>query len=161
MLNLQHAWSFQSKTRSPHQKRRQSRRLQNRRGRPPLGPRARPRQAQAHSIIPRTQLPYYPIPLEPSLTPSQPFKIPKPKPLTEKEKSQIACFLKFRETVRNGPLYTVLGDNVRVGKSAKSAAAAFDPFEGMPKYSQRYTKKKRMIPKLDTRPYGSCCYEGR
>ena len=49
----------------------------------------------------------------------------------------------------------MLGDKVRVGKSAKSAKAAFDPFEGMPKYSQRYTKKKRMIPKLDTRPYGS------
>ena len=49
----------------------------------------------------------------------------------------------------------MLGDNVRVGKSGTSAAAAFNPFEGMPKYSQRYTKKKRMIPKLDTRPYGS------
>ncbi len=43
-----------------------------------------------------------------------------------------------------------------MGKSGRavSAAAAFNPFEGMQKYSQRYTKRKRMIPKLDTRPYG-------
>ena len=92
----------------------------------------------------------------PTDTPLQPFKVPKPKPLTEKEKSQIACFRQLRESIKNGPLYTVLGDNARVGKLGKtSAAAAFNPFEGMPKYSQRYTKKKRMIPKLDTRPYGS------
>ena len=88
---------------------------------------------------------------------SQPYKVPKPKPLTEKEKSQIACLRQLQESIKNGPLHTVLGDKVRVGKSAKSAKAAFDPFEGMPKYSQRYTKKKRMIPKLDTRPYGSSC----
>ena len=50
----------------------------------------------------------------------------------------------------------MLGDHVRVGKKGmSSAAAAFDPFEGMQTYSQRYRRKKRMIPKLDTRPYGS------
>ena len=90
------------------------------------------------------------------LTLSQSVKIPESDPLTEKEKSQVAHFRQLRESIKNGPLYTVLGENVRVGKSRTSAAAAFNPFEGMPKYSQRYTKKKRMIPKLDTRPYGSC-----
>lgn len=91
---------------------------------------------------------------KPKPTPLYPaFQIPKPKPLTEKEKSQVAHFRQLRESIKNGPLYTVLGDNVRVGKPGTSAAAAFNPFEGMPKYSQRYTKKKRMIPKLDTRPY--------
>ena len=89
------------------------------------------------------------------LTHPQALRIPKPKPLTEKEKSEIAHLRQLRESIKNGPLYTVLGDNVRVGKPGTSAAAAFNPFEGMPKYSQRYTKKKRIIPKLDTRPYGS------
>jgi len=52
-------------------------------------------------------------------------------------------------------LYTVLGDNVRVGKTGyTSTAANFDPFEGMPTYSKKYTKQRRRIPKLDTRPYG-------
>ena len=60
--------------------------------------------------------------------------------------------------MRNGPLYTVLGDNVRVRKSGTTAAAAFNPFEGMPKYSDRYKKKERMLPKLDTRPYGPYYY---
>lgn len=157
---LRHGWSCESKARSPHQKGRQRRPLQNRRGRPPLGPRTRSRQAQAHASIPCTQL-SNPSFRPPPLIPAQAFQIPKPKPLTEKEKSQVAHFRKLRESIKNGPLYTVLGDNVRVGKSGTSAAAAFNPFEGMPKYSQRYTKKKRMIPKLDTRPYGSCCYGDR
>jgi len=40
------------------------------------------------------------------------------------------------------------------GEKPNKPAASFNAFEGMPKYSQRYTKKSRMIPKLDTRPYG-------
>lgn len=91
---------------------------------------------------------------KPKPTPLYPaFKIPESKPLAERERSEIAHLRRLRESIKNGPLYTVLGDNVRVGKSSKTATAAFNPFEGMPKYSQRYTKKKRMIPKLDTRPY--------
>jgi DNA-directed RNA polymerase III subunit RPC7 len=74
--------------------------------------------------------------------------------LTASEKDQVARFRSLRESIHNGPLYTILGDNVRVGKPGNKAAALFNPFEGVPKYSQRYTKKRRMIPKLDTRPYG-------
>ena len=40
---------------------------------------------------------------------------------------------------------------------ANNAAARFDPFEGMPTYSQRYIRKRRKTPKLDTRPYGTAC----
>lgn len=40
-----------------------------------------------------------------------------------------------------------------MGKPTASSAAVFDPFEGMPTYSQKYTKRRRCIPKLDTRPY--------
>ncbi len=93
---------------------------------------------------------------KPKPTPLFPdYKAPAAKPLTAMEKDQIAKFRQIRDSIHNGPLYTVLGDNVRVGKSANKPAASFNPFEGMPKYSQRYTKKRRTIPKLDTRPYGS------
>jgi DNA-directed RNA polymerase III subunit RPC7 len=92
---------------------------------------------------------------KPKPTPLYPeYKVPTPKPLTDSEKIQVARFRSLRESIHNGPLYTILGDNVRVGKPGDKPAASFDPFAGMPKYSSRYTKKRRMIPKLDTRPYG-------
>ncbi len=56
--------------------------------------------------------------------------------------------------MHEGPLYAVLGDNVRIGKPGASASV-FDPFEGMPTYSMKYRKKRRRLPKLDTRPYGT------
>lgn len=96
---------------------------------------------------------------KPKPTPLFPeYKVPAARPLTAKEKDQIARFRRLRDSIHNGPLYTVLGDNVRVGKSGNKPAASFNPFEGMPKYSQRYTKKRRTIPKLDTRPYGLSRY---
>ena len=49
--------------------------------------------------------------------------------------------------MHEGPLYTVLGDHYRGGNQA-------DPFESMPTYTNKYRKKTRKIPKLDTRPYG-------
>jgi DNA-directed RNA polymerase III subunit RPC7 len=76
--------------------------------------------------------------------------------LTQDEKTQVTNFLSLRKSIHDGPLYTVLGESSRVGKNdgrANTAAARFDPFEGMPRYSLRYTRKKRRIPKLDTRPY--------
>ena len=89
------------------------------------------------------------------LTYIQEYHPTRPKPLSKDEKIQIARFRSLRASIHEGPLYTVLGDNVRVGKSTASSAAAFDPFEGMPTYSQKYTKRRRRIPKLDTRPYGT------
>lgn len=86
---------------------------------------------------------------------SQSYHPPKPKPLTKDERIQVAHFRSLRNSIHEGPLYTVLGDNVRVGKTGYTPTAAnFDPFEGMPTYSKKYTKQRRRIPKLDTRPYG-------
>ncbi|MCJ1338604.1 hypothetical protein MMC09_003893 [Bachmanniomyces sp. S44760] len=68
---------------------------------------------------------------------------------------QIAKFRLFRDRIHEGPLYTVLGDDARVGKHQSWAAASSDPFEGMPTYSQKYARKRRRVPKLDTRPYVS------
>ena len=80
--------------------------------------------------------------------------ITKPAPLTREERMQIAKFRLFRDRIHEGPLYTVLGDDARVGKHQSWAAASSDPFEGMPTYSQKYARKRRRVPKLDTRPYG-------
>jgi len=88
----------------------------------------------------------------------QKYEVTRPKPLTKDQRIQVARFRSLRDRIHEGPLYTVLGDNVRIGKSegrANTAAARFDPFEGMPTYSQRYARKRRKIPKLDTRPYGT------
>ncbi|KAI9709626.1 MAG: hypothetical protein M1812_007675 [Candelaria pacifica] len=95
--------------------------------------------------------------VKPDSTPSAIFPenrlIPQ-KPLTKSERQQIAHYRRLRARVHEGPLYTVLGDNVRVGKTqALSAAAQRDPFESMPRYSDKYKKKTRRIPRLDTRPY--------
>ncbi len=85
----------------------------------------------------------------------QKYDPPPPRPLTRNERLEIAHLRSFRERMHEGPLYTVLGDNVRVGKQGSIASAQFDPFEGMPTYSMKYKKKRRRLPKLDTRPYGN------
>ncbi|KAL8706692.1 MAG: hypothetical protein Q9201_000326 [Fulgogasparrea decipioides] len=82
-----------------------------------------------------------------------PYKPTPPTPLTKTEKAQVAAFRSLRARIHEGPFYTVLGDDARIGKTAKPSAANFDPFEGMPTYSQKYVKKRRRLPKLSARPY--------
>ncbi|KAI9808477.1 MAG: hypothetical protein M1827_007230 [Pycnora praestabilis] len=82
-----------------------------------------------------------------------PLQPPVPKPLTKSERQQVTHYRALRARVHEGPLYTVLGDNVRIGKQGAPVAAQVDPFEGMPTYTMKYKKKKRKVPKLDTRPY--------
>lgn len=69
------------------------------------------------------------------------------------EKAQVTRYRALRDRIHEGPLYTILGDTVRVGKSGPPSAALFDPFLGMPTYTQKYMKQRRKIPRLDTRPY--------
>lgn len=80
----------------------------------------------------------------------QPYKPQPPKPLTTDEKRSVTHFRSLRDSIHEGPLYTVPGNSARITKPG----TVINPFEGMPKYSQRYKKKKRVIPKLDGRPYG-------
>lgn len=84
----------------------------------------------------------------------QQYAVEKPRDLSEKEHQQINHFRSLRESIRKGPLYAVLSDYARVNKPGTTAAATFDTFNGMTKYSQRYLPKKRAIPRLDTRTYG-------
>ncbi|KAL9099452.1 MAG: hypothetical protein Q9163_005047 [Psora crenata] len=127
---------------------------------PPARKRPGPRKSKPHRVN-GVEVPYdpelevdkdkpKPTPLFPDYSPTP------PRPLTEAEKRQTSHFRRLRDSIHHGPLYTVLGENsARVNKAGPlSAKASFNAFEGMPKYSQRYTRKKRAIPKLDTRPYG-------
>ncbi|KAI4182444.1 MAG: hypothetical protein L6R41_005969 [Letrouitia leprolyta] len=89
-----------------------------------------------------------PTPLFPSYKPTAPA------PLSSAEKAQVSAFLSFRARIHEGPFYTTLDHDARIEKrSFKPSAATFDPFEGMPTYSQKYMKKRRRLPKLSARPY--------
>lgn len=89
-----------------------------------------------------------PTPLFPSYRPTLPA------PLSNAEKAQVAAFFSFRTRIHEGPFYTKVGSDARIEKrSLNSSAATFDPFEGMPRYSQKYMKKRRRLPKLSARPY--------
>jgi len=57
--------------------------------------------------------------------------------------------------MRDGPLHTVVGAHEgRVHKTRRGAAAAFNPFDGMPSYTARYKPEVRVLPRFDTRTYG-------
>ena len=97
-----------------------------------------------------------PTPLYPQYHPSRPASI------TTAEKRSIAHYRQIRDDIQNGPFYTIL-DQARHGIVAKSmpvqrkkrpATESIDPFNSMPKWSQRYTKKRRVLPDLTTRSYG-------
>ncbi|KAF2084817.1 hypothetical protein K490DRAFT_75608 [Saccharata proteae CBS 121410] len=94
--------------------------------------------------------------LEIDTKPSELFP-PKPPPIApaprRAERTAVGHYRALRERIHEGPLYTVLGTNVRVGKQRSSAKIVADPFEGMPTYTQKYKKQRRTIPRLDTRPY--------
>ena len=89
-----------------------------------------------------------------SLRRPQKVQIPKPKPLSSLEKSQVNHQLAFRGRIHDGPLYAVIGKTSDVEQYATFEAAQFDPFEGVPTYSNIYKKKQRTLPQLNTRTYG-------
>lgn len=85
--------------------------------------------------------------LKPDFAPSELFP-PNPPPvqtaLSKEERIFIARFREFREKVSNGPFYTVM---------AKKRGLE-NPFEEVERFSRKYEKKRRKVPKLDARPYG-------
>lgn len=83
----------------------------------------------------------------------QPYNPGNPSALTAKEKTEIAHFRCIRSAIHEGPYYSVLGD-VRVDKARRGAAGNVDAFEGMQTWSQRYTKRRRMLPRMEARSHG-------
>jgi len=84
-----------------------------------------------------------------------PIQPPIAEPPSADEKRVVHHYRTLRARIHDGPLYSVIGDNVRVSKSGRKSplAAHFDPFEGQPTYTQRYKRKKNTLPNLSTRPF--------
>ncbi|KAF1959720.1 hypothetical protein CC80DRAFT_545160 [Byssothecium circinans] len=84
---------------------------------------------------------------------------PQATPATADEKRIIEHHLAVRSRIREGPFYTILNDGMRDGlkrkadERAPTEEALFNTFSDNQTYSARYAKKRRRIPKLDTRPY--------
>lgn len=85
--------------------------------------------------------------------------IPRTRQLTTFERAQVNHYRAIRQQIHDGPLHAVLGENARVGKSRKREAATFNPFEGMPTYTQKYKTTLRELPRFDLRKPGIVIHE--
>ena len=88
---------------------------------------------------------------------------PQPPPLTPDELASVRAYIALRDRIHEGPLYTVLNDGYQAGGGLKRKAinistceadAIIDPFSATETYSSHFYKKRRTLPKLNTRPYG-------
>ncbi|KKK17541.1 hypothetical protein P175DRAFT_0528306 [Aspergillus ochraceoroseus IBT 24754] len=80
------------------------------------------------------------------------YAIPHARPLSAREQIQVDLYRTLRERFHDGPYYSILGSSPGPNGFV-SARASFDPFNGMPSYSGKYQKKKRLVPKVQGRPY--------
>ncbi|KAL4870562.1 DNA-directed RNA polymerase III, subunit Rpc31 [Aspergillus spectabilis] len=81
------------------------------------------------------------------------YAVPRPRPLSDREQVQVDLYRTLRERFHDGPYYSILGVSSGANGYTASSKANFDPFNGMPSYSGKYQKKKRLVPKLQGRPY--------
>ncbi|KAJ0415965.1 DNA-directed RNA polymerase III, subunit Rpc31 [Aspergillus carlsbadensis] len=88
-----------------------------------------------------------PTPLFPKYT------IPRARPISDREQVQVNLYRTLRERFHDGPYYSILGVSSGSNGYTASSKANFDPFNGMPSYSGKYQKKKRLVPRLQGRPY--------
>ncbi|KAL4883344.1 DNA-directed RNA polymerase III, subunit Rpc31 [Aspergillus karnatakaensis] len=88
-----------------------------------------------------------PTPLFPKYT------VPRARALSDREQVQVDLYRTLRERFHDGPYYSILGVSSGTNGYTASSKANFDPFNGMPSYSGKYQKKKRLVPKLQGRPY--------
>ncbi|TIA48349.1 hypothetical protein D6C77_09944 [Aureobasidium pullulans] len=84
-----------------------------------------------------------------------PIPPPTADPPTPYERSLVHHYRTLRARIHDGPFYAILSSSARVHKSGKKSPpqAHYDPFESMPTYSQRYTKRKNTLPRLSGRPF--------
>jgi hypothetical protein len=82
------------------------------------------------------------------LTPWKATGTPVTPAATPRERAVVAKYIDFRNKMRNGPLYTVLGTNVRVKKRYSAATTiGINPFHRTT-YSHRYRRTDRTAPDL-------------
>jgi hypothetical protein len=92
--------------------------------------------------------------LQQNLKRSQSFTPDQPKPLSKVELDQVDHFLTFRRRIHDGPVYAIIGDTSQLERYGTFEARQFNPFHGLPTYSDIYAKKKRTLPQLNTISYG-------
>lgn len=104
-----------------------------------------------------------------SSTPSDVFPtmhLPKVRPPTKFEKGAVLRFRALRRRIHEGPFYTgPLGDVGKRGtgegggseegtlKRKRGEQRDVDPFEDMPRYTQKYRQVAKRLPRFDTREY--------
>ncbi|KAL2865620.1 DNA-directed RNA polymerase III subunit C31 [Aspergillus lucknowensis] len=81
------------------------------------------------------------------------YAVPRARPISDREQVQVNLYRTLRERFHDGPYYSVLGVSSESNGYSASSKANFDPFNGMPSYSGKYQKKKRLVPRLQGRPY--------
>ncbi|KAI4718010.1 hypothetical protein E4T48_05800 [Aureobasidium sp. EXF-10727] len=93
--------------------------------------------------------------LAPLTRDTQPIQPPIAEPPSQHERQLVSHYRTLRARIHDGPFYAILDSSARVHKSGKKSpvSAHYDPFDSMPTYSQRYTKKKNTLPKLGSRPF--------
>ncbi|KAB8338790.1 hypothetical protein FH972_021735 [Carpinus fangiana] len=82
-----------------------------------------------------------------------PIDLPQTQPPTYNEKLQIEHYRAFRKRIHHGPLHTVLGDDMKIGKQQRSRGAKFDPFHGMSTYTQKYKRQSHKTANFGTHKY--------
>ncbi|KAI5817716.1 DNA-directed RNA polymerase III, subunit Rpc31 [Pyronema omphalodes] len=65
--------------------------------------------------------------------------------LTKEERAMVSRFRSHRDKIHTGPFYTVL--------APRTKGTTEDPFNNISRYSEKYQRKPRKAPKLDSRPY--------
>ncbi|CAI6340404.1 unnamed protein product [Periconia digitata] len=84
---------------------------------------------------------------------------PQPPPASRDEEITVQNHLGIRTRIHEGPFYTILNDGMKNGLKRKAddrgptEDTLFNSFLDNQTYSAKYAKKRRRIPKLDTRPY--------
>lgn len=72
-------------------------------------------------------------------SPKQPYDIPIPLPITDREKAQVRSLLLFREQVHDGPLYTATRSWAKTTSSGATTPRAY----GQEQINQRYGVKTK------------------
>lgn len=78
----------------------------------------------------------------------QAYVVPFARKISPKEQNEVDHYRRLRERFHEGPYYSVIDASAATAKKGSAARANFDPFTGMPSYSGRYQKKRRIIPKI-------------
>jgi DNA-directed RNA polymerase III subunit RPC7 len=98
------------------------------------------------------------------------YKVPVPAIPTEKEKREVSFYLGLREQIHRGPVYTqpqapdptqppkTYGQDQFNDQYHNKLKPDINPFEAMPRYSQKFEEKKRTVPQLSDRPFGKSRY---